>query len=279
MRGLLIYDKVGKARNEWFIDQLIGSANSLGHELKLDIYDGKINFDTSVDFAVVRTINPLINEYFEELGIPCFNNSKTSKIANSKWLTYNFSKELGVPVMDTAKPLSAIEAADTFSFPFVLKTVDGHGGSEVFLVDNREKCKELFSLFNKNRLIVQKLSSEPGVDMRVYMLAGEVLIAAKRSSECDFRSNFSLGGKAEIHSVPDDVKKIARMVCRELDADFVGIDFIRHDGEWILNEIEDVVGTRMIYSLTDLDPARLYIEHIINKLEKSKENVCTTNLP
>ena len=65
MRGLLIYDKEGYRRNEWFVDQLIKSADALGCELKLVIYDGAVDFDTSVDFAIVRTICPGINEYFE----------------------------------------------------------------------------------------------------------------------------------------------------------------------------------------------------------------------
>ena len=269
MRGLLIYDSAGKARNEWFIGQLIKSAETLKCDLELIVADDVSDFDTDVDFAIVRTINPSINEYFENRGIPCFNNVKTSQIANNKWLTYLFAKELGIPVMDTAKPTSAQEAIDTFAFPFVLKTVDGHGGSEVFLADNPDKCKELFSLFGEDKLIIQKLSSEPGVDMRVYMLGGKVLAAARRSSDTDFRSNFSLGGKAQIQDVPNEVETVAKMVCKELGAELVGIDFIRHNGEWILNEIEDVVGTRMLYSLTELDPARLYIEHIINKLQKS----------
>lgn len=268
MKGLLIYDAIGKKRNEWFIDRLIKSANALGHELRLDIYDGTCDFDISVDFAIVRTISPEINEYFDNHDIPCFNNARTSKIANSKWLTYLFAKELDIAVMDTIMPSTAIEAIGTFAFPFVLKTVDGHGGSEVFLVDSQKKCKELFSLFDKNKLIAQKLSSEPGIDMRLYMLGGKVLAAAKRSSNSDFRSNFSLGGKAEIHAVPDDVKITAQTVCRELNADFVGIDFIRHNGQWVLNEIEDVVGTRMLYSLTELDPAGLYIEYIVDKLNR-----------
>lgn len=269
MKGLLIYDDIGRARNEWFIDRLIESAKLLGHELNLVIYNGELHFDTSVDFAIVRTINPEINEYFESFSIPCFNNFKTSKIANDKWLTYLFAKELGISVMDTKKPSSVTEAMCTFNFPFVLKSVDGHGGSEVFLVENKQKCKDLFSLYDKDRLIIQKLSSEPGIDMRIYMLGGEILAAAKRSSDSDFRSNFSLGGNAEIVSVPDDVCDIAKLVCKELAAELVGIDFIRHNGKWVLNEIEDVVGTRMLYSLTELDTAKLYIEHIADKLKKN----------
>ena len=102
------------------------------------------------------------------------------------------------------------------------------------------------------------------------MLGGEVLAAAKRTSLSDFRSNFSLGGKAEIVPVPKEVKATLEKVYRALGCDFVGVDFIRHNGEWILNEIEDVVGTRMLYSLTDIDAARVYVEYVIKTLNGRK---------
>lgn len=266
MRGLLIYDEAGYERNKWFAGQLIASADKLGCQLDLAIYKGERDFDCSVDFAVVRTIAPEINEYFEAHGIPTFNNSKTSRIANDKWQTYLFAKELGLSVMHTLKPASHENISDELDYPFVLKAIDGHGGSEVFLVDNEQKCKELFTSIGKNRLIIQEFCSESGVDMRVYMLGGEVLAAARRTSTSDFRSNFSLGGNAEIVSVPSAVQRVAKQVCHALGCDLVGIDFIRHRGEWILNEIEDVVGTRMLYSLTSIDAAYEYVKHIVNKI-------------
>ena len=267
MKGLLIYDSVGKARNEWFIERLIESAESLGHELELVIHDGgKLTFD-KVDFAIVRTINPDINRHFEDRGIPTFNNARTSEVANDKWLTYLLAKELGASAMSTKKPASINDAETSFDFPFVVKAVDGHGGSEVFLADNEQKCKEIFTKIDIEKSICQQMCSESGVDMRVYMLGGKVLAAAKRTSLSDFRSNFSLGGKAEIVPVPKEVTHTLEKVYRALGCDFVGVDFIRHDGKWILNEIEDVVGTRMLYALTDIDAARIYVEYVIKKLE------------
>ncbi len=270
MTGLLIYDSVGKARNEWFINRLIESAKNLGHELKLVIYDGgDFSFD-EVDFAIVRTINPNINKYFEERAIPTFNNAKTSEVANDKWQTYLFAKELGILTMSTKKPVSIEDAAASFDFPFVIKAVDGHGGNEVFLIDSKQKCEEIFTKTVVDKTICQKMCSEPGVDLRVYMLGGEVLAAAKRTSLSDFRSNFSLGGKAEIVPVPKEVNAVLKKVYCALRCDFVGVDFIRHNGEWVLNEIEDVVGTRMLYSLTDIDAARVYVEYVIKMLNSRK---------
>ena len=270
MRGVLIYDSVGKARNEWFIGRLTESAEALGHVLELVVCDGEYEVDGEVDFAIVRTINPRINEHLEGLGIPTFNNAKTSRIANDKWQTYLFATELGIPVMATKKPMDEEGAAASFPYPFIVKAVDGHGGSEVFSVKDEAACREVVSRLGTDRIITQQRCSEVGVDMRVYMLGGEILAAAKRTSHSDFRSNFSLGGSAEIVEVPEEIRDILKAVYESLRCDFVGVDFIRHGGKWILNEIEDVVGTRMLYSLTDMDAAEIYVEHVIKKLESKQ---------
>ena len=270
MKGLLIYDAVGKARNEWFIERLIEAAEKRGHGLELVIYsdDGDIPPLKDYDFAIVRTIAPNLNEMLETAGIHCFNNAKTSRAANDKWQTYLFAKELGIAVMDTTDKKNYADIVSAAGIPFVLKAVDGHGGSEVFLVNNEQEYKDLLSLLPNKRLISQRLSSEVGVDMRVYVLGGRVLGAAKRTSKKDFRSNFSLGGNAEICTPSSDMLDVIEKVHSALKCDFVGIDFIRHNGKWILNEIEDVVGTRMLYSLTDLDAADEYIGYIVNKMNK-----------
>ena len=169
--------------------------------------------------------------------------------------------------MKTVMPSSADEAMAELDLPFVVKVIDGHGGSEVFLVDSADKCKELFSKYEKGKFIAQELCSEPGVDMRVYVLGKKVLASVKRTSLSDFRSNFSLGGNAELIDPPSEVKDTALAVADRLGADFIGVDFIRHGGEWVLNEIEDVVGTRMLYSLTALDPAKLYVGHVIKRIK------------
>ena len=156
----------------------------------------------------------------------------------------------------------------------LLKAVDGHGGSEVFLVNNIQECKQLTSYNSNKRFILQKLCDEPGIDMRVYVMGEKIVAATKRISKTDFRSNFSLGGSAVIDTPTEDMITTISKLKKALDFDFVGIDFIRNGGKWILNEIEDVVGTRMLYSLTDIDAADRYIEYILDKV---KEKLCTTN--
>lgn len=47
----------------------------------------------------------------------------------------------------------------------------------------------------------------------------------------------------------------------------MGIDFlIDENGEFLFNEIEDVVGARMLYQLTDINLVGKYLEFIIERI-------------
>ncbi len=266
MIGYLVYDQIGAERNEWFIKEFIKTAKNYGVDLELKIVKdvNELYRLPLPDFAIVRTINSPINKFLEDKKVITFNNYITSKIANDKFATYKLCKKLNIPVMKTErasdKPL--------LNYPLVLKSRNGHGGSEVFLIKDQTLLNKKLSTINQSNFIAQEFCSTPGVDMRVYVLGDKIILGALRKSLTDFRSNFSLGGSASIGGVTPKQIEIINKLRRELNFDFVGVDFICHNGDWILNEIEDVVGTRMIYELTDINVVDLYIQYIIEKLKR-----------
>jgi glutathione synthase/RimK-type ligase-like ATP-grasp enzyme len=115
---------------------------------------------------------------------------------------------------------------------------------------------------------VQEVANNPGRDVRVYVIGKKIIAAMLRVSETDFRSNFCLGGKAEIYNLNEDEKKLINKIISLFDFDFVGIDFVFNDGKIIFNEIEDVVGSRMLYTHTDIDIAQLFVEYILNNIKQ-----------
>lgn len=264
MKGLLIYDREGKNRNEWFIGELINTAKKYDLELELLVVDRNepISLETFPDFALVRVICPHINEYLEKNGVKVFNNYKTSYYANNKWNTYLLAKELGIEVMNTAFS----ENIEDITYPFVVKSLDGHGGSEVFLV-NTEKEYDVVKKKIDIDHIIQEKCSDVGKDVRVYSLDGEIVASILRESKSDFRSNFSLGGSVSVFEATDEMKKTVKKLYDTLGFCLVGVDFISNNGKWILNEIEDVVGTRMLYKCTDINIVELYVKSIFEKIK------------
>ena len=267
MTGWIVYDAQGAERNGWFLSSFIQTFARYGVDLQKKIVSGVADFAELTrsplpDFAIVRTIAPDINRFLEENSVLVFNNYQTAKVANNKWLTHLLCRDLQIPTMKT----ELLSSSPSLSFPFVIKSLDGHGGTEVFLINDRQGLDEMLAKVNTSNFLAQEFCSSPGKDMRVYVLGGKVICGILRSSDNDFRSNFSLGGQVCVGEVSQAQTNAIEKLFGALGFDFVGVDFILHNGEWVLNEIEDVVGTRMLYRCTDIDIVDLYVRHILTRL-------------
>ena len=79
------------------------------------------------------------------------------------------------------------------------------------------------------------------------MLKDQIIASILRVSNSDFRSNYSLGGTAKIYNLSHEERSIVYKIIELFDFGLVGIDFY-FMGKMVFNEIEDVVGARMLYS-------------------------------
>ena len=254
--GLIVYSKVDQEKNTWFINQCVQRFKEKGvslfykEENELEDY---LNHH-SVSFVLYRGRNYKIVEMVEEKGIRCFNNHFTNKIANDKWLTYQFLSATNIPVIQSFSSLEEIN-----SFPLIMKSVDGHGGQEVYLIQNAKEA-ETNKKVNK-RYVYQKFYSNSG-DLRLYVLNKEVVGAVLRQSKNDFRSNFSLGGEVSGYTPSKRVRNLAIKVAVLLNADYIGVDFIKVNNRWCVNEIEDPVGARMLYLTSNIDIIKILVDYI-----------------
>ena len=254
--GLIIYSKTDQDKNTWFIDECIKRFANKGVSLiYIDETEIKKHLESNaISFAIYRGRDYKIVELLEDNGIRCFNNSTTNKIANDKLLTYEFLFKERMPVIPS---FSSLEELD--SFPLVMKSVDGHGGQEVFLIHSKEET-ETFKKQNK-RYVYQRYYPNDG-DLRLYVLDKKVIGAVYRHNKDDFRSNYSLGGEVVSFEPSQEIVDIATKVARLLDADYIGVDFIKINNQWMVNEIEDPVGARMLYKTSNIDVIGLLVDYI-----------------
>ena len=265
--GLLIYNKADAQINSWFISELIKRAEDFG--IKLSLYVGAFddhfsNLLSDTDIVLNRSRDRRVNRLCSEQGVVCVNNERTVTIGNNKWENYLFGVENEIPVIETVK---CEECSSLPDHPFVMKEISGHGGHEVYWVNSREKYERLLNKPGKT-YIAQRAISDHTKDLRIYMMGEKILASVLRSSSGDFRSNYSRGGEIELFEPDSDVREMALKVQGLLDSDFIGIDFIPENGKWYLNEIEDAVGSRMVYQLTDIDVAGLYLARARERLDK-----------
>ena len=264
MKGWLIYDREGAARNRTFIDFWFAACAKRKVDLEL-LYSHEPLPEQNPDFAVVRTIDPALSFRLEGRGIPVYNPASVSEICNDKWKTYRLASRLGVPFPQTEYvPDPAV--MPSHPYPYVLKACAGHGGTQVFMVKSREEEQAAKRALAGIPSVLQEPVSDLGKDLRVYVLGGKILAGMLRVSHTDFRSNFCLGGTAIPHELTREERAIVESFTEALPLGLAGIDLIYHEGNPVFNEIEDVVGCRMLYSQTEIDPVALYLDWILERM-------------
>ena len=274
MIGYLIYEKSNVDRNRFYIDTFMKAANRRQVDLRLITVD-EMAYGTrdghpfaepgDMDFAVMRCMQPMLSRHLEDMGVPVFNNALVSEICNDKRRTHQFLTANGLPTLPTAF-VNTDMPRHPFDYPVVVKASGGCGGRKVFMCQNQQEYLEKLSIIAPDNAVVQPLCDTPGRDVRIYMLAGKPIQAMLRYSEQDFRSNFGLHGTAKPTEATDEMLAMCEKIADLLHPDLVGVDFIFHQGKTYINEIEDAVGTRMLYQFTDMDIVDMYMAHILTRI-------------
>ena len=161
----------------------------------------------------------------------------------------------------------------------VLKPLDGYGGADVFLVDEQATnlATIVESLGRRGYVIAQEfLPAAAQGDIRLFVMNGEPLqreghyAAIRRVCvEGDFRSNMTVGGRAERATITDVELELARLVAPRLKADGIflaGLDIV---GDRLV-EINTISpgGLWSASRLEGVDFGETVIEAIERKLER-----------
>ena len=266
-KGWLLYTKEDSERNRRAVQLFCESAKDLGLSLTLCTDFSHFEDVTCLpDFVINRSRDWRISDCLEKRGIPVFNSTKVTRLCNDKAATLAWADSQGIPVLPWQPGESELLSVQQH-FPLVAKACAGHGGTEVFWIQNQKSLRRVEAAFGKEDWILQQAASEPGKDLRIYMIGNRMIKAMLRSSTVDFRSNYCLGGTASSYEPSGEVERMAKHIAEKLQSDYIGIDFLNHKGRLVLNEIEDAVGARMIYEHTRIDIIREYMEYIQSKLE------------
>lgn len=211
---------------------------------KLDITD-ESNCDTLVfsRLGVQNTSCEQVTAILQDRGFLVLNPIRYSKLASNKYDTAVLLQKGGVPQPDFAlmtkdilydekaydNALKAIhpkeygksEEGDE-KLEYVVKILDGHGGTGVSLLTGKQLLANLQLLFAVDpelRLIIQAKEEADGGDIRVHVLTlrnkQRILAAMKRVKiSGDFRSNVSLGATAEPVTLTPAQEQIALRAAR-----------------------------------------------------------------
>lgn len=284
MKGLVVYKKADYLINQSYADMLVQYGLEQGLEIQVALYEelrlgvgetglwikNKEELIENVAFVINRSRESMLSKQLELMHIPVFNSYEVTHLANHKGRTHQFVSSLGIPSMRTSFFYSDFMEApiSEFPYPFVMKTPDGHGGQEVFCVQNEDDFNRLISTYKRSEWLIQEMCAHVGEDVRVFVIGNKIIGAIRRFSETDFRANYCLGGQIEWYTLNEEEEALVYKITKHLSCDYVGIDFMIDDkGKFVFNEIEDVVGSRSLYALKRIDTAKAYILHIKKCLE------------
>lgn len=281
--GWLIYNhnniKKNKAYINWFIKEAALQDITLLLMEREKITLGFINNQRIItynnayieipDFAVIRTIEPLIQLHLSEYGVKVFNSFKTSFITNHKSWTYHELGKLNVPMLDTLfLTKEAIPNEPPLPYPFVVKDATGRSGKQVFFISDHLSWKAWLSDLQSNDYVVQACNVKLGCDVRVFIIGKKIIGAVLRENKNDFRANFTLGGIASSYELKQKDRDMIEKIMNHFDFDMVGIDFLIGDnGQLFFNEIEDVVGSRTLSAVSKINLLQAYVSHIKYELK------------
>ena len=298
----LIYHQDSAIYNRKYIEFYIEEGAKQGIEVKLllveemefGVKDGQwfLQYEKNElakpDFAICRAIYPLLSKQLEYMGIRVFNNSFVSEICNDKAKTYQYLAKTGIKMVDSSfyRNGQLPMVMDQVEYPTVVKAVDGHGGSQVFLIHGEREAENTKKIeitsntqdteyssvlkgIGSSDVVVQPLTGTKNQDLRVYVIGTNIIAAVLRTAADGFKSNFSLGGNVCLYQLKPTEIELVRLIIDQFEFGLVGIDFILGDnGELIFNEIEDVVGSRMLYQCSDINIVELYLFYIRSKLKE-----------
>lgn len=294
MKAWMIYRKEDATKNQHYIQFHVDEGKERGIEFEIlyteqlsyGIHNGKPmlwyqgNELEQPEFVIMRTIDPLLSLQLEAMELPVFNNAKVAAICNDKARTYQYVSQLGIPMIETRFCKNhQLEACINSCEPggsYVFKAVAGHGGSQVFLYEKGQpneilQYQEIKKGLKGSDFVMQPLTGSKHQDLRVYVIGKRIISAVLRTANSGFKSNFSLGGDVCEYQLSKEQVDLVNRIIGMFDFGLVGIDFlIGDDGGLIFNEIEDVVGARMLYKVSNVNLVGGYLDFICEKILKKE---------
>jgi ribosomal protein S6--L-glutamate ligase len=202
-------------------------------------------------------------QWIERRDIPVMNPPKAIEMAVDKLLSLMYLAYEAIPIPQTYACESATDAQDHFEAlgrDVVVKPLFGSEGRGIVRVSDPELARRTFRTLEQLRcvLYLQQYVRNPGHDVRVFILGGRVLGAIRRHAQPgEWRTNISLGGRAEVCVLEPEVERLAIQVARILDTIMAGVDLIfdLDRDEYVVLEVNAVPGWRALSEATGVDVA------------------------
>ena len=231
------------------------------------------------DFCIYLDKDKYISAMLEKTGLRLFNSHEAILTCDDKMTTLIRLADCGIPIPKTIPGLLCYtpdacvseELIDKIEgelgYPVIVKECYGSLGKEVYKADNRrELCLIASALIRRPHLYQRLVKSSVGRDIRVIAVGGRVVGAMQRESKTDFRSNIELGGVGTPFTPDEALTCLCERIADAIGLDYCGIDILFGEDGYLVCEVNSNAFFGGIESVTGINIAKKYAEHIYNEI-------------
>ena len=241
-------------------------------------------------------------ELLQDRGFLVLNPTKYSALACNKYETACLLKKGNIPqpnfclmnkeileddklyleaMRDVEKDFSE-DSDQNEDLKFVVKILDGHGGTGVFMSDGKKIkaiLQAIFAIDPERQLIIQRKEEGDGGDIRVHVLTlrdRQVILGAMKRVQLtgDFRSNKSLGAETEPVKLTPEQEQIALRTAELSKMPWCAVDIMplvkgsnKELGDNVVLEINASPGTDGITSVLKHNFINILLSQLVNPSE------------
>lgn len=238
--------------------------------------------DCSPDFVIFMDKDVRLARHLEKLGMKLFNSSTAIEICDDKTMTYQVLANRGIRLPKTIIAPLVYQGCeeggfeyyeyieDELKYPIVVKEAFGSFGEQVYLAANRgELVRIRRALIHKPHIYQEFIESSRGRDVRIHVVGDQAIAAMMRTSDRDFRTNLTGGGRMNQYVPSAEFIDMAVKCTKLVGAGFAGVDILfgPHQ-EPILCEVNSNAHIKNIFNITGIDVADRIVEYIIGETGK-----------
>ncbi|MBW6462390.1 MAG: RimK family alpha-L-glutamate ligase [DPANN group archaeon] len=235
---------------------------------------------TNVDYFLPKIDAPRkeygyqIIKAFDFFDVPKPYKAETILIAHDKFLTTELlaRNKICVPKTYLFKTgENSEEMVDIIKFPIMVKLKGGSGGKGIMYVKESNTMKSILKSMEvlKQEVLIQEFIDNPGEDIRVLIVGGEIAGAYKRvAKEGEKRANIKIGGTGVRYTPTKEVEEISLKVAEIMNCKILAVDILESKDGPVVIEVNLNPGIKGMTEATDINIAKRIIDYIETQVKR-----------